>query len=179
MSKTQTKILDVAEAMIKEGGYHAFSFRQIADAIGIKSASVHYHFPAKEALGAAVAQRYSERFMDALGKPEECKVALPHYVSLFQQALASDGRTCLCGVLAAEAGRLPESVQTIIKEFADGNRIWLASMIRRKHPDWSPKRVDELALMVFSAMEGAMSFAALSSDPSKLDRVGNALNALL
>ena len=38
-------ILDAAEKRIRSVGYNAFSFRDLADDVGIRSASIHYHFP--------------------------------------------------------------------------------------------------------------------------------------
>ena len=61
MADRRSAILDVAERRIRAHGYNGFSFREIADEIGIKSASVHYHFPTKADLAAAVAKRYRER----------------------------------------------------------------------------------------------------------------------
>ena len=63
------EILDAAERAIRDRGYNAVSFRDLAAAVGVKSASVHHHFPTKADLGAAVARRYAERFLDALGDP--------------------------------------------------------------------------------------------------------------
>ncbi|WP_345191535.1 TetR/AcrR family transcriptional regulator, partial [Gluconacetobacter tumulicola] len=40
--------------------YNVLSFREIAKAVGIKNASMHYHFPTKGDLGAALARRYTE-----------------------------------------------------------------------------------------------------------------------
>lgn len=42
---------------MRNGGYGGFSFRDLAAEIGIKSASVHNHFPTKAAMAAAVARR--------------------------------------------------------------------------------------------------------------------------
>ena len=95
-------ILNAAEKQVKKGGYNAFSFREIAKEIGIKSASVHYHFPTKEALGAALASHYSEKFLHALGTPEtlikQKKNPIAHYVQTFKTALQKDKRMCLCDV---------------------------------------------------------------------------------
>ena len=52
--------------MIRQGGYHGFSFRNIADAVGIKSSSVHYHFETKEKLGIATTKRYADNFIQRL-----------------------------------------------------------------------------------------------------------------
>ena len=51
MSKREA-LLKVAEDKVRKGGYNNFSFREIANEVGIKSASVHYHFKTKADLGA-------------------------------------------------------------------------------------------------------------------------------
>ena len=44
MTDTRLDILDTAEQRMRDVGYHSVSFRDLADDLGIKSASVHYHF---------------------------------------------------------------------------------------------------------------------------------------
>ncbi|WP_442915763.1 TetR/AcrR family transcriptional regulator [Leisingera sp. SS27] len=61
-SDTAERILGVAEKAARLGRCNAFSFREIAAEIGTKSASVHYHFPAKEAAGKALVEQYSDNF---------------------------------------------------------------------------------------------------------------------
>ena len=66
MNERASQIIDSAIRMIRAGGYHSFSFRQIAAELGIKSASIHYHFPTKEDLGVALTKRYTENFVASL-----------------------------------------------------------------------------------------------------------------
>jgi AcrR family transcriptional regulator len=91
-SNKAEEILDVAERMARTGGYNGFSFREIAKAVGIKAASVHYHFPTKDELGAAVARRYTERFLATPGD-------------------ASDSCYFACGVASPLRRRLPQSAE--------------------------------------------------------------------
>ena len=49
-SATPDRILDVAETMFAENGYHAVSLRSITRACGVNIAAIHYHFGAKEVL---------------------------------------------------------------------------------------------------------------------------------
>ncbi len=56
------RILDAAEACFVERGYSAMTLRDIADELGIKQASLYYHFPAgKEQLFVAMAERLFTR----------------------------------------------------------------------------------------------------------------------
>ena len=67
MSDVKTAIMDAAERRMQLGGFGGFSFREIAADVGIKSSSVHYHFPTKEDLAAAVIRRWAEetsKFID-------------------------------------------------------------------------------------------------------------------
>ena len=52
-STTAEDILDRAEALIQTRGYSAFSYQDISDTLGIRKASIHYHFPSKTDLGVA------------------------------------------------------------------------------------------------------------------------------
>lgn len=56
------RILDVAEALFMDRGYSAITLRDIADELGIKQASLYYHFPAgKEQIFVAMAERLFDR----------------------------------------------------------------------------------------------------------------------
>jgi len=56
------RVLDVAEALFVDRGYNAITLRDIADELGIKQASLYYHFPGgKEQLFLAMAERMFER----------------------------------------------------------------------------------------------------------------------
>lgn len=56
------RVLDVAEALFLDRGYSAITLRDIADELGIKQASLYYHFPAgKEQLFIAMTERLFER----------------------------------------------------------------------------------------------------------------------
>jgi AcrR family transcriptional regulator len=70
MTTTDTRqvIMDTAQAMVQAKGYNALSFRELAKAVGIKSASIHYYFPTKGDLGAALARRYTETAVDYFGQ---------------------------------------------------------------------------------------------------------------
>jgi AcrR family transcriptional regulator len=57
MADTRETILRAARTRARAHGYGGLNFRDLATDVGIKSASIHYHFPTKADLGAAVAKR--------------------------------------------------------------------------------------------------------------------------
>src|SRR5579871_5566836 len=109
MSDIKTAILDAAERRMQRGGFGGFSFREIAVDVGIKSSSVHYHFPTKEDLAAAVIRRWTEQ------ASRNIDVALekdPNPVRAWRNLLGgtarSESRMCPCTVLGAAAQDLPD-----------------------------------------------------------------------
>lgn len=156
---------------IREGGYHSFSVREIADELGIKSASIYYHFPSKEALGVSVAEDYTRRFLEVLGKPSEHEQPIKHFLDAFHQALETQKAACLCGILTAESGRLPDPVREALAAFTEGNLSWLEEALRQERPDWTDEKVSETAPVIFAAMEGAMTFSAMGHQPIHLGTV--------
>jgi TetR/AcrR family transcriptional regulator, transcriptional repressor for nem operon len=181
MANTRTQILDIAERLIRTGGYNNCSFREIAAEIGIKSASVHHHFATKEDLAIMVAKRYSERFFLALGDPKSPpkprKKHVERYCKVFQHAYASSGRACLCGVLAGEAGLLPERLQDELGKFIDGNVRWLENALATSGTSGRKSDLRAHALHIYSALQGAMGVAALRKDEKWLKDVSARLAA--
>src|ERR1700754_3585302 len=92
-------VLAAAKLVAQAHGYAGLNFRDLAQEVGIKAASIYYHFPSKADLAAAVAKRYwedSAAYLDGLlaeaSDPIEC---LHRYPETFRWALERDNRMCL------------------------------------------------------------------------------------
>lgn len=176
MQNKETEILKAAENMVRSGGYNAFSFREIAKVVGIKSSSVHYHFPTKADLGEAVAKYYTERFLANLGDPADLVAdgqnPIAIYVDAFRTALTKDKRMCLCGLLGAEFESLPPGVAKQTRIFFEQNVAWLEKAYALQN-DPRPK---EKAHQALALLEGAM---IMSSALGNLESFEEAAKALL
>jgi TetR/AcrR family transcriptional repressor of nem operon len=84
------RLMDLAEAHIRNAGYGGFSFRDLAAEIGIESASVHHHFPTKATMVAAVARGYGDRFLAAVARlpNESAGDAISFYQLAFREVLS-------------------------------------------------------------------------------------------
>lgn len=155
-SETIDRILQSAEDQARSGGYNAFSFREIAKEIGIKSASIHYHFPTKADLAAVLARRYTDKFIAHLNAIEDKGGSLfdtlSDYADLFYHALKTDQKMCLCGLFAAEMDVLPTEVQQETRGFFEANLNWLEKQLTA-HQVAEPKTQ---AMQLLAKMEGAM-----------------------
>ncbi|MTI01268.1 TetR/AcrR family transcriptional regulator [Roseibium sp. RKSG952] len=175
LSDTAIQILDVAERMARQGGYNAFSFRDIAREIGIKSASIHYHFPTKEDLGEALVERYTNRFLDALGAADDAEPIemLSRYVSIYRAALIEQQLMCLCGMFGAEIAKLPAPVSERTRAFFERNLEWLDTVFNAAGVQDPRKRSGE----VIARLEGAMILARAMNDMDLFQRVTGDLPA--
>ncbi|MEM1297557.1 MAG: hypothetical protein AAGH89_19475, partial [Verrucomicrobiota bacterium] len=101
------------------------------------------------------------------------------YINAFEKALETNQAACLCGILAAEASGLPESVRDALAEFTLRNIDWLERAMKVEHPEWQADEIKDTASLIFSALEGAIVFAAMTDNPAHLKRVGERLQKLV
>lgn len=162
-------ILDSAEKRMRAGGFHACSFRQIAGDVGIKSASVHYHFPTKTKLGSAVVARYQKRFLAMLGPPDDERslaAKIDAMRAIFLAALKRGEGMCLCGILGTEARSLPPSVANAARGYFTAANDWLARAFERAGVT-EPKR---RAIETTALFQGAMLQAVLLDDVGAFEK---------
>jgi TetR/AcrR family transcriptional repressor of nem operon len=154
------QILDAAEARARAGGYYGFSFRDVAEDVGIKSASVHYHFPTKADLAEALVRRYAARARERLGDPANVtpEQAVQRTAGLFRDALKKEDRMCLCGLFGAERDALPPNVAAATAEFF---RLILDYLATSFGPRWK----GEPPASVLARMEGALIVARSLKKP--------------
>lgn len=168
MSKKEA-LLRAAENKVRLGGYDNFSFRELAAEVGIKSASVHYHFPTKADLGAELAHQYTNSFLAALGDPESILAKgenpIDAYTQLFRNALLNDNKMCLCGLLGAQGESLPEKVRVEVKRFFNENLAWLS----KAHEANGKSDPAQAAITTISLLEGAMMISKALNDHSHFD----------
>lgn len=185
MAKTKTDmreaVMTAARATVQSHGYNALSFRELAKEVGIKSASVHYHFPTKGVLGAALARRYTEEgaayLAELLATSEDVTWCMDKYTEIFRSALANDNRMCLCGIMSAELDNLPTEVRTEVDKFAAMNVGWLAKVLSRAKPSATDQDLQEHAMAIFAAIEGAQLVARGCRDIGIYDRTIRAYRA--
>ncbi len=166
------KILIAAEKRVRSAGFTETSFRDLANDVGIKSASVHYHFPTKPDLGEALVTRYAEQFKAELDKIglDDLHAALDGFISLYSNAFVLNESICLCAVMGAEAIGLPENVNQRTKAFFELNKAWLeALLVKHGVGDGG-----DAASLIVAALEGGMIVASASNDRSLFEQVAKA-----
>ena len=165
-------ILAAARRTAQAHGYSGLNFRDLADEVGIKAASIYHHFPSKADLGAAVARRYWENTaadLDSmLAETSDPVRSLHQYPDIFRKSLEADNRMCLCSFMSAEYDDLPEAVKKEVQTFADVNVAWLSKVLSAAAVVKSGES-EQRARAIFAAVAGAQLMARSRSDISLFD----------
>ncbi len=182
---TSSRILDVAERLVQLRGFNGFSYADVASELKITKASLHYHYPGKADLGRALVERYASRFAEALDDIDQRErdpiAKLEAYAKIYADVL-SEGRMCLCGMLAAGYDTLPPTMQEAVIEYFDVNEAWLMSVLDLGVAEGklvlsgSPR---EAAQAIVSGLEGAMLIARPYDDVRRFDSAASRLLASL
>ena len=172
-SNTATKILDVAQAMVRHRGYSAFSYADISAEVGIKKASIHYHFPSKEDLVKALVIRYRDRLAQrcvAISRRQTTfREKVIEFAHLYLEGLEDD-QICLCSMLTADFVVLPESIQSEISLFFAQAETWLSNLIQQGLDEgvWvGASSVAQEAQGLIAMLQGAQLMARSSGQSRK------------
>lgn len=165
-------ILVAAREAAMAYGYGGINFRDLAEAVGIKAASITYYFANKAILGEAVARRYWEdiaRDLDAIAADARSPMdALRQYPGIFRLSLERNNRMCLSSFMATEYDALPEPVLKEVQAFADVNTAWLRDQLIAAQLV-APKDGEAKARAIYAAVAGAQIIARSRSDLALFD----------
>nr|WP_249190409.1 TetR/AcrR family transcriptional regulator [Burkholderia sp. AU32357] len=161
-----------ATRLAQAHGYGGLNYRDLADEVGIKAASIYHHFDSKADLGAAVARRYWEdaaaALDDMLARSHDPLDCLRRYPDTFRKALETGNRLCLCSFMAAETDDLPEVVMKEVLSFADVNVAWLSKVLSAAAVVGA-RESKPRARAIFAAIAGAQLIARSRADLSLYD----------
>ncbi|KUY68586.1 TetR family transcriptional regulator [Burkholderia cepacia] len=131
---TAGRILEAGRQLIMRRGYSGFSYADIADAIDIRKASIHHHFPTKADLAVAVLQQSQAKFdadmalLDASGA--DALVQMRAYIGYWERCIADDSAPfCVAGMLGAELPALPDEVARAVTAHFDDLAAWLVRVL--------------------------------------------------
>ncbi|MEM6993645.1 MAG: TetR family transcriptional regulator [Myxococcota bacterium] len=172
---TKDALRESAGLMIRRGGFNAMSFADLAQQVGIRTASVHYHYPTKRDLGVDVMLRYHEAFFETLDRQTSRVEAAPRrlkaYGALFERALLEGGGLCLGGMFATELPGLDPALKAPVERFFTANVEWISRELLRGKDRGEltlPRPARQIAASLFSAVQGAMIVARTLENPKHI-----------
>ncbi|ASQ45936.1 Bacterial regulatory proteins, tetR family [Legionella clemsonensis] len=176
----QEKILTTAESLIQKMGYNAFSYKDIAQVVGIKTSSIHYYYPAKEDLAVAVLdwQLYRLSFFlnelklhSSLSLQQKLLSLVDKLMSL---TLHDEMKMCLGGMLASDVISLTEKVRVKVRIFFNVLGDWIKEAISEGHSDKKERDIlqpEELSRNILVQLEGGLLMSRLFEDISYVETV--------
>ena len=158
-----------AFARIATDGFEGLRTREVAAAIGINIATLHYYFPSKEALIRAVIGHAMQRFSQTLptsGSPaEQLSVYLHNLADLLEQ---DQSLWAVMGELVLRARRDPDLAHIVDQM----NDVWHAKLrdliARLGRPGLD---ADDVAALMIAAIKGLSLPTAPSVQSQRIDQV--------
>ena len=172
MTDKRERLEQAALDAVQRSGLKGLSFRVLAEEIGIKSSSVHYYFPEKSDLVRTLIERYSEEFFSALQDIESRRWSLTRklkeFVAIFEE-VASNGKLCLCGMMAAEVEQLDADNQQLLNQYFQDTEQWLTRLFDAHSDDLNTTiATSALAKSLLSGLEGALVLDRVVGDNQRL-----------
>lgn len=181
MSDTHDQIVDSAMKHLYKMGYNRFSFAYVAEDCGIAKASIHYHFPNKDALVLAAIDKYSARVTEALDRlrNDSTLSANEKFEALFKFAfdhiVDTQYKGCLAGNLGLEISETNKAIAARVRAFLQRKTLVIAAIVEQGRAARSYAtdfEASEFAQSIVLMIEGGIMLAKIYKSDEPL------LNAL-
>lgn len=158
-------ILDTAARLLRSGGYHQTTLREIAEAVGIRKASLYYHFASKEEIVEAVVNDGVRFVHDAVvaalaaTRNAPPRQRLEAAISAHLTALHGNSDYTSASIKVFTFGQTPtpESVRGVRRAYEDVWRELIAEL--QQNGALSPERSpDALRLFLLGALNGSIDW---------------------
>ena len=162
MRDTRGELLAQAERLVRARGWSGFSYADLAQAVGIRKASIHHHFRAKDDLALALLAAYDARYDAALAEARaatgDALARIEAYGRLYGAGVDL-GLGCLCAALASELETLPGPLRAAVAGFFGKHVAWLETVLAEGVRDGSVRgsvAPPAQARMILATLEGAL-----------------------
>lgn len=168
MNDTKTNILDVAEDLIQRVGLNAMSYKHISDAVGIRKASIHYHFPQKRDLVDALLSRceadYGRNYREIINLTCNAPEKLRQLAGIFGNGVITE-KLCLVGMISSDINTLDAGSCKILDKTLQGTVDVFSAAFRQGREEGSLRfkgTDDGAAYAYFSFLVGAQIAARVN-----------------
>lgn len=183
---TKAKIIELTRNLVQERGYNAFSYQDLAQEMGIRKASIHYHFPAKADLGAALLADYTQRFQIWSERPGvhdgTPKEKLDGFFQIYKTMVMNCSKICPVGIFSTDFNTLPEQLQQALHDLIGIQRDWLTELVEQGQKegaflnDGDPK---DLVSLIQAAIQGGVQITRVAGNASLFEAILSQLRATL
>jgi len=168
---TRGQLLSHAKVLIRQRGYNGFSYRDLAERVGVKTATIHYHFPCKDDLLIEAIDDYAAdeaALMQGIDAALPAGERLSRYAELFYGTPTD--QICLCGMLAADFASLSDRARQAVQSFYRTHERWLGNVVADGQRDGSLEwcgDAEAAGRYLFAAFQGTLMSSRLFQTPSR------------
>ena len=175
MSTIKEQMITNATKAVQDGGVNSITMRTLGNSVGIKSASVMYHFNNKDGLINEMITSYHQNFFNHLTYIDSTYDnpidKLNQLVDVFIDVLNED-KFCLCGVLAMQNSYLNEDAKEKTNRFFLSLEKWVENVLKEGKIDTN------LTMVIIASLEGALLIDQLKKEPRHLEKTRLMINGL-
>lgn len=166
-TNTREKIVELARDIIQRIGYHSFAYKQIADKLGIRNASIHHYFPNKSDLAVAIIEKDQQDFqamikpLVALSPTQRAEALLQVYVGLFKNGR----KLCVTSTFGMVFNDMDKKVQVAVKAHVEKVNKWVKDTFeqgaRSGEFSFNGRSIDEVVADWNAALAGSLAIGRM------------------
>ncbi|MCV6614993.1 MAG: TetR/AcrR family transcriptional regulator [Cellvibrionaceae bacterium] len=165
------EIVEYSLGLLQTQGYESFSYQDIASALGITKASIHYHFPKKEDLGIALCaaiQAWHQRLFEQVSNSDDTAIGkLERYVGGLLQYAQGPNKICPLSSLQADVACLPPALLPSLRALDQHELEFIGALLasgrERGELDFPGEPSAQAAIVVLS-VKGALQYSRIHGD---------------
>ena len=178
------QLLEHTLVLIRRKGFNGFSYRDLAELVGVKTSSIHYYFPSKDDLVLEAVREYSARVHERI---RAIDTKLPpaeqarQYLEPVRTGFGTD-QACLVGMLSADVLSLSEPVRATMREYVRMHEQWLTGLFERAQPMRDtpyPVPPAQLAQVVYGSLQNGLMAARLFGTHERLEAAAAVLAGVM
>lgn len=174
---TRERIIDAARLLVQEGSYQGLTFRDVAEQVGIRKASVYHHFESKDALAIAMLDHALAGFSDWARRMESQspRQKLEAFCFTFYGSYLDAGnKLCPGGAFTAAWPGLSDALRHAVNRLFDAQARFLRAALAQAYQDAGsppPDDPDDVAAWIMSNIQGAIITARARGDAALFERL--------
>ncbi len=160
------EILEVATELLQTRSFSSFSYADLSARLGITRASIHHHFPTKEAMACALVERvrgsYRRLLVDFDRQYKDPWRRLEMFLGGMCALADSGSKICPMGCLRVEHNVIGESIRDELHQHYQLVHGWLVRLLeegRAKGQMTFPGTPEAQATLINAAVQGALQNA--------------------
>ncbi len=165
MNDTREKILTLAGELIQTKGYDSFTFKEIADRLEMRAASLYYHFPHKQDLGLAFLQYWAQVTLSLSHQLKHSRMSPREKLRAFLgigRSTVQNHKVCPVSALQLDHLKFTEAMKQTLNQI-ELDEIEIVTNILKEGLEAGemmfPNHPEDQARFVLSAFKGAIIYS--------------------